>query len=223
MTPTVELGNSDDAENQIAPAVPGAEALGDPERWVDEYGDYLFRYALVRLRNEAQAEDAVQETFLAALKSTKEFAGKSAPKSWLVGILKNKIADYYRKASRETPFTDLEFLRDEESDRFIQEGVFKGGWIHELGPADWPENPGASLDNAAFWQTFHSCAGKLPEKVARVFLLREVDEVTSEEICAMLNISQSNLWVMLHRARMALRRCLEVNWFQRQEGKNQSA
>src|ERR1044072_3112295 len=83
--------------------------LSDPERWVDEHGDYLFKYALARLRDPAKAEDAVQETFLAALKGGKSFQGRSAEKSWLVGILKNKICDHYRKASRETPFTDLEF------------------------------------------------------------------------------------------------------------------
>src|SRR5271165_5581144 len=92
--------------------------LSDPEQWVDLHGDYLFKYALMRLRDPAKAEDAVQETFLAALKGGKTFAGRSAEKSWLVGILKNKICDYYRRASRETPFTNLEFYLDEESDRF---------------------------------------------------------------------------------------------------------
>ncbi len=186
--------------------------LSDPERWVDEHGDYLFRYALARLRDPARAEDAVQETFLAALRA-KNFAGRSAEKSWLVGILKNKIFDYYRKAGRETSFTDLDFYADEEIDRFAADGLGKGGWIHELGPMAWPADPGSSLDNEIFWKTFHDCSGRLPKKVAAVFTLREVDGVDSKEICATLNISESNLWVMLHRARMALRRCLETNWF----------
>src|SRR5437868_551969 len=99
----------------------------DPERWVEDYGDYLFRYALSRLRNSAKAEDLVQETFLAALKGAKAFQGRSAEKSWLVGILKNKICDHYRKLSRETTFTDLEFYSDEEGDRFIPDGQFKDG------------------------------------------------------------------------------------------------
>src|SRR5712671_3818111 len=129
-----------------AVAAPAAGTLSDPERWVELYGDYLFKYALMRLRDAAKAEDAVQETFLAALKGGKAFAGRSAEKSWLVGILKNKVCDHYRKASRETSFTDMEFYSDEESDRFVSEGVGKGGWIHELGPHEWP-NPGASLDN----------------------------------------------------------------------------
>src|SRR4051812_11038083 len=189
--------------------------LSDPERWVELYGDYLFKYAQLRLRDTAKAEDAVQETFLAALKGGKSFAGRSAEKSWLVGILKNKIIDYFRKASRETAFTDLEFYAGEESDRYVSGGLGEGGWIHDRAPQDWP-NPGAGLDNEAFWKTYRECAGKLPKNVAAVFNLREVDGIESKEVCALLNISESNLWVMLHRARMALRRCLEINWFGKQ-------
>jgi len=129
--------------NQVAgqplPAVaapPAADTLSDPERWVELYGDCLFKYALMRLRDAAKAEDAVQETFLAALKGGKTFAGRSAERSWLVGILKNKVCDHYRKASRETSFTDMEFYSDDESDRFISDGIFKDGWIHGLGPQE---------------------------------------------------------------------------------------
>ena len=126
--------------------------LSDPERWVEEHGDYLFKFALVRLRDTARAEDMVQETFLAVLKGGQSFAGRSAEKSWLTGILKHKLLDHYRKASRETSFTDLEFYQDEESDRFIPDGLFKDGWIHEtgrdLGPMEWSTDPGASLDSA---------------------------------------------------------------------------
>jgi RNA polymerase sigma-70 factor (ECF subfamily) len=204
---------SDDASKPADAAPP--VGLSDPERWVELYGDYLFKYALMRLRDSAKAEDAVQETFLAALKGGKNFAGRSAEKSWLVGILKNKIYDYFRKASRETSFTDLDFYADEESDRFVADGLGKGGWIHELGPQDWPD-PSVNLDNEVFWKTYRDCAGKLPKNVAAVFNLREVDGLESKEVCALLNISENNLWVMLHRARMALRRCLETNWF----GKN---
>jgi RNA polymerase sigma-70 factor (ECF subfamily) len=194
---------------ESAKATPG---LSDPERWVELYGDYLFKYAMTRLRDPTKAEDAVQETFLAALKGGKAFAGRAAEKSWLVGILKNKICDHYRRASRETTFTDLEFYSDEESSRFVAEGVSKGAWIQELGPLEWP-NPGESLDNEKFWQTYRDCSDKLSRNVAAVFNLREVDDLDSKRICRMLNISERNLWVMLHRARMALRRCLETNWF----------
>ena len=123
--------------------------------------------------------------------------------------------DHFREASRETSFTDLEFLKDEQSESFLPDGPFKDGWIHELGPSDWSA-AGRSLDSKEFWKVFHGCAAKLPENVSRVFLLREMDELGSDEICSTLNISQNNLWVMLHRARMALRRCLEKNWFTRE-------
>jgi DNA-directed RNA polymerase specialized sigma24 family protein len=108
----------------------------------------------------------------------------------------------------------MEFYSDEESDRFFQDGLSKGRWIHELGPQDW-SNPGAGLDSEVFWQTFRDCSNKLPKNVETVFTMREIDGIESREICAMLNISESNLWVMLHRARMALRRCLETNWFEK--------
>src|SRR5580658_10910099 len=117
------------AENPLKPEeAQTGSSLSDPERWVDEHGDYLFKFALARLRDPQRAEDAVQETFLAALKGGRNFAGRSAEKSWLVGILKNKIYDHYRKAGRETSFTDLEFYADEERDRFNPDGIFKGGW-----------------------------------------------------------------------------------------------
>lgn len=206
--------DEDSAASQGLP-LPEAKAergLADPDRWVELYGDYLFRYAVLRLRDASKAEDAIQETFLAALKGGKSFAGLSAEKSWLVGILKNKISDYFRKASRETSFTDMEFYSDQESDPYVAEGLFKGSWIHERSPREWT-NPGASLDNEAFWQTYRDCSNKLPKNISTVFALREIDGLASKEICAMLNISEGNLWVMLHRARMSLRRCMEINWF----------
>lgn len=195
------------------PAKRELQKLSDPERWVEEYGDYLFHYAWSRVRNEAQAEDLVQDTFLIALKSGSAFAGRSAERTWLIGILKHKVIDHFRKTSREHSLEDLQFYSDEESDRFIPDGVFAGGWIHDLGPLEWATDPGSTLDSQAFWKTFHTCSSKLPSKVAAVFTLRELDHIESKEICDMLQISEANLWVMLHRARMALRRCLEMHWF----------
>jgi RNA polymerase sigma-70 factor, ECF subfamily len=219
-TSLAEVTEKDNAppQSQMPPAdrAPARPGLSKPEQWVDAYGDYLFRYAMVHLRDATKAEDAVQETFLAALKGGKSFAGRSAEKSWLIGILKNKIADYYRKASRETSFTDMEFYSDEESGRFVPDGLFRDSWIDELGPREW-SSPGASLDSEVFWRAYRDCSSKLPKNVAAVFNLREVDGFDGKEICAMLNVSESNLWVMLHRARMALRRCMEVNWFGKEE------
>jgi RNA polymerase sigma-70 factor (TIGR02943 family) len=189
-----------------------ASTSTDPERWVDDHGDYLFSYATFRMRDPLKSQDAVQETFLAALKSGRSFAGKSVERGWLLGILKNKIHDSFRKAGRETSFTDLGFYEDEERANFAICGLHRGGWVHDRAPTDW-QNPGEHLDREEFWRTFRACSSKLPTNISRAFLLREVDGLESRTICEMLNISESNLWVMLHRARMALRRCLETNWF----------
>jgi len=209
-------------KDDMAPAAPAENAgekppaqLSDPERWVEEHGDYLFKYALARLRDTAKAEDLVQETFLAALKGGKNFAGRSAEKTWLIGIMKNKIADYFRKASRETSFTDLLFYEDQENEQFVGEGFSSGSWLGEHAPVDWEQNPGANLDNEAFWKAFRDCAAKLPKNISAAFCLREIDGIETREVCQILNISENNLWVMLHRGRMALRRCLEINWFEK--------
>jgi RNA polymerase sigma-70 factor (ECF subfamily) len=181
----------------------------NPERWVDEHGDPLFRYALVRVRRREVAEDLVQETLLSAMRSREKFAGQSSERSWLFGILKHKMSDYFRELGRETSFTDLESLADEFSEKFVPEGY----WVHVKGPKEWKPEPDEVMHRAEFWQTMRHCLDKLPERIANVFMLREMDEIESKEICSMLSISEGNLWVMLHRARMALRECLEINWF----------
>lgn len=192
------------------PIPSGAHHL-DPERWVDEHGDYLFHYALSRLRDPARAEDFVQEALLAALRSADRYLGRSCERSWLTGILKHKLLDHFRKAGRETNFTDLEFYGEEETQAF-DNADFPDHWNTAVAPSEWT-GAGAALDQKEFWKVFNRCSGKLPDRVARVFLLREVDDVSSDDICAALKITPNNLWVMLHRARLALRRCLEVNWF----------
>ena len=198
------------ATDSVPATDPGVSRL-DPERWVDEHGDYLFHYALSRLRDPGRAEDFVQEALLAALKNASRFEGRASERTWLTGILKNKILDHFRKAGRETNFTDLEFYAGEEAATFTNQD-FPDHWNAGAAPCEWTDT-GAALHREEFWRVFHSCSGKLPERIARVFILREVDAISSDEICATLNISPNNLWVMLHRARLALRRCLEVNWF----------
>jgi RNA polymerase sigma-70 factor (ECF subfamily) len=193
-----------------------AAAASEPDRWVEEHGDCLYGYALARVRKPELAQDLVQETFLAAVRGYEKFAGQSSVRSWLCGILKHKLCDYYRKAGRETSFTDLEFLEDECSERFVPEGY----WVHMNGPKEWKPDADEVMYRDEFWQTMRECLGKLPERVATVFMMREMDEIESKEVCATLSISDSNLWVMLHRARMALRECLAVNWFENPEVKH---
>jgi RNA polymerase sigma-70 factor (ECF subfamily) len=182
----------------------------NPDTWVDEHGDSLYRYALVRVRRPEVAEDLVQETLFVAVRTHAKFRGSSSERNWLYGILKNKIFDYFRKLAQEVSFTDLEFLENEMFHKFIDQG-----WNHELGPAEWKPDPEAALDRKEFWKMFGSCLDKLPARVAAVFVLREMEQMDTAQICEVLRISQNNLWVMLHRARMALRECLELNWFQR--------
>jgi RNA polymerase sigma-70 factor (ECF subfamily) len=179
------------------------------ERWVDDHGECLYRFALMRVRKPEVAEDLVQETLLAAVRGYDKFGGRSSERSWLCGILKNKIVDYFRKLGRETSFTDMEFLEDEFSEKFVSVGF----WKHELGPQEWKPEADEVMHRGEFWQTMRDCLSKLPQRVADVFMLREMEEVASKQICADLAISESNLWVMLHRARLALRECLEMNWF----------
>jgi RNA polymerase sigma-70 factor (ECF subfamily) len=207
---------------QFSPAAAGqpaeiapmrGHAQTNPERWVEEHGDPLFRYALVRVRTREVAEDLVQETLLSALRSRGKFAGQSSERSWLFGILKHKISDYFRTLGRETSFTDLESLADEFSEKFVPEGY----WVHVKGPKEWKPEADEVMHRSEFWQTMRACLDKLPKRIANVFMLREMEDVESKEICSMLSISESNLWVMLHRARMALRECLEINWFNREK------
>lgn len=194
--------------------VEGAGGTGlDPERWIEDHGDYLFHFALSRVRDPVLAEDLVQECLLAALRGADRYQGRAVERTWLGGILRNKILDHFRKAGRETSFTDLDFYADEEREAF-DHPFFPGHWTDQAGPQDW-SRAGESMDGEVFWAAFHDCTRKLPEKVARVFVMREMEEVPSEEICTVLEVTPNNLWVMLHRARMALRRCLEENWFRK--------
>jgi RNA polymerase sigma-70 factor (ECF subfamily) len=174
------------------------ELMSDPAAWVDQHGDYLFRYALTRLGNRSAAEDAVQDTFLAAL-NAKSFSGRSAECTWFVGILKHKIVDHQRRQSREQE-QSCEELFDE-----------KGWW--KVKPKNWPADPSAVLEDKEFWAAFRSCLANLPERLRAVFSLREVDELPTEGACEALKVTPGNLGVLLFRARMGLRRCLEINWF----------
>ncbi|MGH7255231.1 MAG: sigma-70 family RNA polymerase sigma factor, partial [Nitrospirales bacterium] len=186
------------------PEVP--QRLSDPESWVDQYGDYLFRFAMLRIRDSRNAEDLVQETLLGALQARKRFAGQSTERSWLVGILKHKIVDHYRRAGRETVELDVEALAKEVRNQFDEEGHWKRG---QTEPRQWGEDPGSLLERKQFWVVLQRCLSELSPRHAAVFSLREIDDLSSEDIRKMLNITASNLWVMLHRARAHLRQCLE--------------
>lgn len=188
----------------------------NPERWVQEYGDMLFGYVALRVRDRVIAQDLVQETFLAAIKARDSFGGRSTERAWLFGILRNKLTDYYRLQGREVPLTNLDSIPEEQG-AFGESGLTKDGWVHGVAPKAW-DTPEEILSSKEFQEILKRCLSRLPDKVAQVFLLREIDGVSSDEICKDLGVSPNNVWVMLHRARMGLRRCLEVHWF----GKHQN-
>ncbi len=182
----------------------------DPDLWVDQYGDTLYRIARSRVSDRQTAEDLVQETFVAALRGREGFQGRSKVRTWLVAILQHKITDHYRKTAREP--------RTEVSDDDL-EALFnaRGAWA--LRPAAWTGHPQKAFEQKAFFETLYRCLADLPERLSRIFLLREMDGATTDEICDAFGVSRSNVWVILYRARMALRRCLEVNWFEQSKEK----
>jgi RNA polymerase sigma-70 factor (ECF subfamily) len=181
----------------------------NPNQWLVEHGDYLFRYALVRLRDQHLAEDAVQETFLAAVKGSESFSGNSSARTWLTGILKHKIIDQFRRSQREAPLPEQELAEDvAESgmDDFFNES---GHWAE---PPLSLGDPSRLAEQKQFLQVLQDCMDRLPAQLARLVLLREIEERENEEICKELEITPTNAWVMLYRARMGVRKCLEINW-----------
>jgi len=179
----------------------------DSTKWVEEHGDALFRFALLRVKDTTVAEDLVQDTFLSALKGIEGFKGESALRTWLIGILKHKIIDYFRRAKPEILAADLTALGNETGDDIVR------AHSHWERPVEWRGEPDKLLENKEFWRVFVGCVDGLPESHRRAFSLREIDGVSGDEICKILNITATNLWVILHRARAKLKDCLETNWF----------
>lgn len=197
-------------------SVPGESAINecmtkagvaDPSEWVDRYGDYLFRYAMLRVRDRSATEDLVQETLLAALKDRASFSGDSSEATWLVGILKHKIADHFRRQSRQISMPEGAPPDPTADDPFDA----AGNWT--AGPAEWGGNPADLLRQKEFVEQLTKCLAGLSPNHANAFTLREIEGADTEEICKVLNVSETNLWVILHRARMRLRQCLEIHWF----------
>ena len=179
----------------------------NPEEWVEQYGDYLYGFALARVQDPSTAEDIVQETFLAALHSLKNFEGRSSERTWLTGILKHKIIDFYRKKAKEQPIDDIVYHLETLDEVFDKNGQWK------VKPAKWTADPQKLYEEGEFMKVLHNCLSELSSRLSSAFILREMIGESTEEICKVLNITATNLWVMLYRARMNLRRCLEINWF----------
>lgn len=177
-----------------------------PEEWLAAHGDALYRYALLRLRDQDKAEEAVQETLLAGLQARQRFSGQASVRTWLIGILKHKILDQFRYEARVVNQDDPD---DPPGEPLEQSFTADGHWSARLD--DWGD-PEATLENRQFWTMLQYCLDRLPKRLARLFVLREVMEEGTENICQELAITPTNLWTMLYRARMGLRQCLDRNW-----------
>jgi RNA polymerase sigma-70 factor (ECF subfamily) len=180
----------------------------DAERWLEDYGDYLYRYALMQLKNESMAEDVVQDALLSAYRARDQFEGRSSVKTWLTTILRNKIIDQLRKKKKES-IVELDSM---EGDGQV-DSIFNkfGTWNKWLG--SWGSSPELICEQQDFMNQLSKCLSSLPENLRQVFILRNVDNLSTEEICTQLDISSNNVWVILYRSRMKLRECLELNWY----------
>ncbi|WP_343331005.1 sigma-70 family RNA polymerase sigma factor [Polaribacter staleyi] len=176
------------------------------DKWIDNYADYMYNYAVVRVNNGDLAKDLVQDTFFAGFKSAKNFQGKSTERTWLISILKRKIIDHYRKINSKKGQAEVRM-------NFYDDGENEGNWIEERVPQSWDNQSEKTIENEELKSQLDSCIDALPEKYAMVFRMKTIQEFETEEICKELDITASNLWVIIHRARTQLRKCMEDNWF----------
>lgn len=184
------------------------------EQDVAQQRTYLLKFARLQLRNEAWAEDAVSETLLAAIAKPQAFGGKAQLRTWLVGVLKHKVVDCLRANLREPNLADMRGSSEEdmsEGDLLDAIGFKQDGHFADK-PANWG-NPDQDLSQRQFMAVLDACIEKLPAVQGRLFLMREWLELDAEEVCKALNITSTNLYVQLHRARLKLRECLQLNWF----------
>ena len=174
----------------------------DPTEWVEEHGDYLYNYAFGQVRDEADAEDLVQETFLGALKARERFNGNASERTWLVSILRHKICDHFRRKCRERLVNN-----DDPTDHQPFDGAML--WIHDT--AAECVSPWHRIDLKDFRESLESALHQLPPRIAQAFSMYEMDECACADVCSHLHISEQNLWTMVHRARKRLRELLP-NW-----------
>ncbi len=177
-----------------------------PEKWVDEYADYLFRYAYSRLRDANAAEDVVQETLLAGVRYAEQFSGRGAERAWLLGILKRKVIDYVRVRNKHAASSGYEDETDPTAQLFDAAGNWKSSAFK------WSPAPNDNIEMQELWDVVKSCLKNLPKGQADVFVLSVMEDMDSADICKQLEISASNYWVRMHRARLSLANCVSERW-----------
>lgn len=181
--------------------------IAPPETWVDKYSDYLYGYAMSRLRNPETAADCVQDTFLAGIKALDSFDGSRDIKFWLRGIMHNKIVDQIRKSIKENKVNI-----DSEDENLLESFWFRFSGIATTNPDPWQFNPRKHYDNTEFWAVFETCIDEVKDPAREAFILRVLEDKTTEEVCKLMDISPNYLWVLLHRAREQLKLSLENKW-----------
>jgi RNA polymerase sigma-70 factor (ECF subfamily) len=178
----------------------------EPDKWVDRYSDYLYNFTISRINDGVLAQDLVSETFLAGLKSAANFQGKSTERTWLISILKRKIIDQYRKANSRKGKAEvrMSYLNSDQN----------GDWLEEQ--ARDLRNPTVEdeIEQTELGNALNACIAKLPERYATIFVQKTIDKLDTEFICKEHDITPSNLWVIIHRARVQLMDCLKTEWFE---------
>ena len=178
----------------------------NPNKWIDLYSDYLYNYTVARVNDKVIAQDLVQDTFLAALKSMKNFKGEASERTWLISILKRKIIDYYRKINSNKGKAEVRISYNNENET-------EGDWLEERVADPFDKTAEDTIQNTELGDAIFNCLSKLPEKQAEVFRMKTIEGYETDVICNELNITASNLWVIIHRARTAMADCLKENWF----------
>ena len=179
----------------------------NPSEWVNKYGNFLYIYAYSRVQSKELSEDLVQETFLSALKGLRSFRGDSTVQTWLTSILRRKVIDHYRKMS-----TKKETVASQFTSSFQNEDANEGHWIMERVPEDWHSETEDPLQQDEFQKILELCLSLLPDKWKSVFMLKVLEEMQSDEVCKEIGCTASNLWVIIHRAKLQLRECIENKW-----------
>ena len=177
----------------------------DPTKWVDKYSNYLFNYTISKVNDRELANDLISETFLAGLKSMKNFKGEATERTWLISILKRKIIDQYRKNNSRKGRAEVKITYNEDTNQ--------GDWLEEKAPDRFDKTAEDIMENEELGLAILNCMDNLTEKQAEIFKMKTIDGFDTETICKEFNITPSNLWVIIHRARTALAQCLEKNWF----------
>ncbi|SDS05011.1 RNA polymerase sigma-70 factor, ECF subfamily [Gillisia sp. Hel1_33_143] len=177
----------------------------DATKWVDKYSDYLFNYTIVRVNDREVANDLISETFLAGLKSMKNFKGEATERTWLISILKRKIIDHYRRINSKKGKAEVKINYSEDGN--------DGDWLEEQAPDRFDKTAEDVMENEELGLAILSCMDNLTEKQAKIFKMKTIDGFDTDTICNEFDITPSNLWVIIHRARVTLSECLEKNWF----------